>query len=314
MDKNSKILIIGFGSIGRRHYDNVRSLGFKRVYVYDSDNKKTRGQPAIQKITPAALRQFTAVLICTPNYLHIKQALLCAQAGCHLFIEKPLAHALLGISKLQALSARKKLVVMVGCNMRFHPCLRFIKQYIKEKRLGKIYHIQHEFGHYLPAWRPGTDYRKNYATRKSTGGGIVLDAIHEFDLLFWLNDFNKVKEHNLLSVKISSLTIDTKDACLASFLFQNKVLGSVACDYLQRAYTRKCKITGEKGNLEWDFNTNIIWLATDKGKKKLLAVKKYDKNKMYVDELRHWFACMAKRQKPEGNLLEARTVLSYLLN
>jgi len=51
-----------------------------------------------------------------------------ARAGKHLFIEKPVATTLDGIDELQELVTRKKLVAMVGYNLRLHPLLKKMKE------------------------------------------------------------------------------------------------------------------------------------------------------------------------------------------
>ena len=170
-----KLLIIGFGSIGQRHYRNLLKLGYKNVFVYDTDKTKTKNKKikTIPNLNNRTLKTFGAALICNPNNKHIETAIKCAQAGCHLFIEKPLSHNLYHLDKLNKICVQNKLITLVGCNMRFHPCLKFIKRYLQNQQLGKIYAISHEFGYYLPYWRTNQDYRKNYAAKKSTGGGII---------------------------------------------------------------------------------------------------------------------------------------------
>lgn len=317
MSKNSRIIIIGFGSIGQRHYRNLLSLGFKDVFLYDVDTQKTRkheNTKTLERTNFNSLRQFDVVFVCSPNNLHIRQALKCAQAGCHLFIEKPLSNSLKDIDKLEQICQKKKLVNMVACNMRFHPCLSYIKKYLDSKKLGKIYSISHEFGYYLPFWRPGADYRKNYAAKKKTGGGIILDDIHEFDLLFWLNDFKEVKEARFIYGKVSNLEIETEDTCSATFKFKNNILGSVKCDYLQQKYARGCKIVGEKGNIEWDWNENIVWLYTKGTSQKLFEVKNYDLNLMYIDEVKYFLDCVKKKSETFNDIRKAQTVLKYCVN
>lgn len=314
MNKNIKILIIGFGSIGQRHFNNLQKLGFKNISVYDVSRKKIRDlRLKIKEIDLKMLKKFRVVLICNPNHLHIKTALSVARAGCNFFVEKPLSHNLKGIRNLANLCQKKKLTNMVACNLRFHPCVNFIKKYLEKKKLGKIYSIDLEFGYYLPWWRPSQDYRKNYAAKKETGGGIILDDIHEFDLLFWLNDFEKVVKSKFIFDKVSNLEIKTEDICIASFEFKNKVLGQVKCDYLQKFYNRNLKIVGEKGNLEWDFNENIVWLENEKRKKKLLEVKHYDLNNMYVEEMKYFLNCLKKRKKTFNDIEKASKVLEAVL-
>ena len=202
---------------------------------------------------------------------------------------------------------------MVGCNLRFHPCIAFIKNYLNRKKLGVVYGIHHEVGYYLPFWRKGTDYRRNYAAWKRMGGGIILDGIHEFDLLFWLNGFREVRESRFMFAKSGNLKIETEDNCVASFKFEHGVLGSVRCDYLQQRYSRTCKIVGEKGNLFWDWSENIVWFESEKGRKKLLTLKNYDINSMYVDEIAYFLDCVANKKPAENEVSRALTVLRYCL-
>ncbi len=313
MKKNTKILIIGYGSIGQRHYNNLSKFGFNNVYIFDIDSSKLIGKnlKIIEQIDVKKLSQFNIVFICNPNNSHIKTAIQCAKAGCHLFIEKPLSHNLAGLKKLQKICDEKKLITMIGCNMRFHPCLIFIKKYLDKNRLGKIYSISHEFGYYLPYWRPRQDYRKNYAVKKEAGGGIILDDIHEFDLLFWLNDFFPVKESSFIFDKAGKLEMETENICVASFNFKNKILGTIRCDYLQQHYSRNCKIVGEKGNLEWDFTENIVWLKNKQGQKKLFEIKNFDFNNVYIDEVRYFFDCIEKKKKTYNDIGTASKILTY---
>jgi len=315
MKKDTKILIIGFGSIGKRHYNNLINLGFFNIYVFDPilnfDNSDLK---IIKKIDKEELKQFEIVFICNPNNFHIKTAIQCVQANCHLFIEKPLSHNLEDLEELKKICKEKKLISIVACNMRFHPCLIFIKKYLDKKSLGNIYRIDHEFGYYLPYWRPAQDYKKNYATKKESGGGIILDDIHEFDLLFWLNNFSLVKEKNFIFDKVSNLEIETEDICIASFKFENNVLGLVKCDYLQQSYSRNCKIVGEKGNIEWSFGENIVWLKNKKGNKKLFEVVDFDFNNVYIDEVKYFFNCVNKKEKTYNDITIASEILAHCLN
>lgn len=314
MTQDLKILIIGFGSIGQRHYKNLKKLGYKNVFVYDTDGKKIQNSKfKIQNLDKDTLKKFNVVFVCNPNHKHIETALKCAEAGLHIFIEKPLSNSLKGISKLENLCNRKKLINLVACNMRFHPAFQVIKKTIENKKLGKIYSIGHEFGFYLPYWRPGTDYRKNYAASKKMGGGIVLDDIHEFDLLFWLNDFAQVGKFSLLKSNSGALNIETEDQAKALFQFKNGVLGSVACDYLSKKYHRTCRIVGEKGNLFWDWNENIVWLENEKGRKKISSVKNYDLNEMYLDEVKYFLESVAKKKKTFNTISTAKELLRHLV-
>jgi predicted dehydrogenase len=314
INKSISIIIIGFGSIGRRHYNNLLKLGYDNIVVFDINDKIFFGGKKIKRVKELdekSLKNFKVAFICSPSNIHLKHAIMCAKAGCQIFIEKPLAHDLKNINKLVNIIEKNKTINMVACNMRFHPCLIFIKKYLDRNKIGNIYSIQHEFGYYLPAWRPQNDYTKGYAAERKSGGGIILDDIHEFDLLFWFNNFEKVIENKFIFDKVSSLDINTEDFCLASFKFKNKVIGLVRCDYLQKKYNRTCKVIGEYGNLRWDFNENIVWLETKSGDKKIFEVKNWDINNMYIEEVRYFLKCLNKEERAFNDVNVALKILKY---
>ena len=310
-----KVVIIGFGSIGQRHYNNLKKLGVTNLTVFDTDRKKIpKTIPQVGSLDLKTLRQFTVALITTPNSTHITVATRCAKAGCHLFIEKPLSHSLRGIPGLVDLCQKKKLITMVACNIRFHPCVQFMKKYVESGKLGKIYTMHFETGYYLPYWRPNQDSRQNYAAKKNLGGGAVLDAgIHELDLLSWFNDFSKVQRASLVTTKVSDLQIETEDAGIATFMFANKRIGSVRCDYLQRRYGRTAQIVGQYGTLEYDYLQNTVWLGDQKGKCQLFTMKKYDINNFYLDEFKYFLGQLEKGRKTFNSISDGATVLSYAL-
>ncbi|WKZ26171.1 MAG: Gfo/Idh/MocA family oxidoreductase [Candidatus Paceibacterota bacterium] len=311
---NTKILIIGFGSIGQRHYRNLVSLGYKNITVFDTDVKKIKYQKLkIKILDKKTLGNFDIAFICNPNHKHVEASIKCAEAGLHLFIEKPLSHDLKGVTKLEKLLKSKKLIDMVACNMRFHPAFLVIKKYIDSGKLGKIYSVDHEFGYYLPYWRPGTDYRKNYAAKNKMGGGIVLDDIHEFDLLFWINNFSPVKKHLIIKEHSGSLKIETEDIAKGIFQFKNGLSGSVSCDYLSKKYHRICRVVGEKGNLSWDWNENIVWLENEKSVKKIFGEKEYDKNEMYIEEVKYFLKSVKEKKKTFNDVTQAKEILKYLI-
>lgn len=313
ISKKTPILIIGFGSIGKRHFKNLSAMGYGNITIFDPINDAFKGFDArrLKNLNPLAAKNYKIALICSPNNLHIKHALVCAKAGCHLFIEKPLSHNLKNINNLIKICKKNNLITMIGCNMRFHPCLKFIKEYLNKNKLGMIYNINHEFGYYLPYWRPGNDYRKNYAAKKSTGGGIILDDIHEFDLLFWLNNFNKTIKNILISNRASNLEIQTEDQAAGVFLFRNKVLGVVSCNYLEQGYNRKCKIIGEKGSLLWDFKANTVLLITKEKMEIIYKIEKFDFNQVYIDEMKYFFDCVSKNLQTFNNIKTALDILKY---
>lgn len=318
MDKNIKIIIIGFGSIGQRHYKNLIKMGYKNVFVYDTEKEKIqKGVKIVENLKPETLSQFKVAFICNPTSIHIETALKCAESGCNLFIEKPLSNSLKGSQELIKICKDKKLISMVACNLRFELCLKKIKELIDKGYLGKMYAIYLEYGRFLPYQRKGTDYRKVYASQKKLGGGIILDDIHDFDLLFWFNNFTEAKKCNFISSKLSDLEMDVEDIANASFEFKNGVLGSVRCDYLQQYKHKNCKIIGEKGNLNWNFRENAVYFEYSSKAKGEQTKKVFhasdDADLPYVDQLKYYLNCLDGNKKTFNDVERSEKILKLIV-
>jgi len=315
-----KVLVVGCGSIGRRHIANILSLSGHEVSAVDINPaavqhvKERHGIAAGTDLDAALHAEPDCVFVTTPPALHLSPAMASARAGCDFFVEKPLSHSMEGVKELLAEVEERRLVTMVGCNMRFHPNIAFMKRFLEEGRLGKVYSVHAEGSFYLPRWRPAIDYRLNYGARRDLGGGCLLDSIHELDYVRWL--LGEVAEIQCQAGKVSSLEIDTEDLALILVRFETGALGSIHLDYLQHAFNRHCKIVGERGVLTWDMNEALVrFWENDNGTWEVIhrVPEGYDINQIYIDEIRTLFAAVETRTIPMSNVHEAARVLELTL-
>src|SRR5204863_1092430 len=120
--------------------------------------------------------------------------------------------------------------------------------------------MQAQVGQYLPDWHPWEDYRRGVSARRDTGGGVILDLIHELDYLLWLN--GEVSQVACVADHVSSLEIETEDVAAILLRFANGAIGTVHLDYLQRAPSRTCRLIGEDGTICWDyFGQQVSWYS-----------------------------------------------------
>ncbi|MBU1179646.1 Gfo/Idh/MocA family oxidoreductase, partial [Patescibacteria group bacterium] len=229
-----RILVVGFGSIGRRHVKNLLSLGVDDILLYRRSKKGNEFNiPEYDDLDEALAQKPDAVLIANPTALHIPIAIKAARVGAHLFIEKPLSHNLEGVEELSRIIKEKGLISMIAYQYRFHPALQKIKELIDSGVLGKIIFGRVEVGQYLPDWHPGEDYRKGYSARKDLGGGVILTLIHEIDYLTWL--LGKPKSVSSVAGHFSNLEIDIEDLAEISVKYENGALGQIHLDCIQKA-------------------------------------------------------------------------------
>ncbi len=304
-----RILVVGVGSIGSRHSRNLASLGH-RVLVWDTDRDRLReaatlpGIEAAPSLEGALAAKPDAVLICTPPALHLEPARRALAAGAHLFVEKPIAHTSDGVPALIDEARRRERVLTVGFNLRFLPSLRRVKALLEEKRAGKVLAVRAEFGAYLPDWRPGRDYRDNYAVHTALGGGILLDAIHELDYLGWL--FGEVAEIFCIAGHWSDLVGDTEDVAEVTLRFDSGALAQVHLDYIQCRYRRNLQVIGDEGVIVWDFPTHIVRVhGAERRGEETTPVNDGDPNDVYLEEMRHFIRCLEGRESPLADGEEA---------
>ena len=308
-----KIIIIGAGSIGRRHATNLATLGTD-VSVFDVNQEllntvctENNWEPVHDLDFALDQNQYDAAIICTPTHLHIPYAQKAVDAGLRIFVEKPLSHTMVGVENLIATIKRKGLIGMAGFNLRFEPGLQYIKQRLDPARVA-FAHV--ESGSYLPGWRPGTDYTKGYSANKSMGGGIILDDVHEIDYACWLFGYPE----SVLSTfgTFGGLDIDVEDVADMHLHYPDKIV-TIHSDYLQRRYTRNCKICFRDGySMEWVFGDHVTEY-TETGENTYSYGDRFKPNYMYFEEMHYFLACMENGTSPDSSLENAAHILKIAL-
>lgn len=312
-----KFLVIGCGSIGERHIRNLQSLSAGEILAHDIDIERLTfiGEKYQLKtyanLDKALEHQVDAFIICVPPSLHIPFALKGIEHGAHLFIEKPLSHNLEGIDTVLEQAKAKGLITFVGYNLRFHPGLKLVKQLLDEGRIGKVLSARVEAGHYLPDWHPWQDYRQMYTAKKEAGGGIILDGSHELDYIRWF--LGEVKEMSCFAGKLSSLEVETEDTAEIILRFDSGAIAGVHLDFVQRAYSRSCKLIGEEGTIIWDYPAKKVSIFSAKSGHWEETEIKSEPNDMYLEEIKHFTKCIRGEEAPIVDGVTAKRVLKIAL-
>lgn len=301
-----KILIVGLGSIGRRHLRNLKKIAPEaEIGVWRQQSQ----HPDLGDLAPAVSQVFfaeqdalawgaTAALITNPAPLHVGTGLLLAEAGSHLFVEKPFSHSLEQAGDLIELCRQRALVLMVGYGFRFYPPLQRVKALLDEGRIGRPLFLRSEVGQYLPDWRPGRDYRLSVSARSDMGGGALLELSHELDCARWL--MGEVDSVSAMVGRLGDLEIDVEDYAEVALRFASGAMGNVHLDMVQRPPTRTCRITGTDGTIAWDLDGHRVRVfdARAKERDEVGAMSSFDFNQVYQNELEHFLACVEGRAIP----------------
>ena len=300
--------VIGCGSIGRRHATNLNSLGVD-LSVYDIDTHtqqelaKKVGAETTDSVDAGLEMNPDMVFVCTPSNHHITPAKKAAQAGCHLFVEKPLSNTAEGVPELFDIIEEERVTTMIGCNYRFHPGIRTVKNTLEKDLIGNVVSARIETGSYLPDWHPWEDYREMYSAKEGVGG-VLLDAIHGINYGRWFfGDEEKVSA--MLSYK-SSLEIETEDTASLTTRYRNGIQCEYHFDYINRVPIKSGHITGEQGSIRWGGENKTV-VRSESDTEDWIIEKDYSNwevNNMYVDMVEHFIDCVENNQQTISPLRE----------
>lgn len=317
-----KILLVGLGSIGRRHLKNLSALGVRQLAAV-TRNRCALPQDGLspflsfENLETALAWRPDAVFVCNPTAFHLETALEAARAGCHLFLEKPVSHTLEGLDELTALVEQQGLIAQVGFQFRYHGVFRQIKQALAAGQIGKVVSAHAHWGEYLPGWHPWEDYRHSYSAREDLGGGVVLTLCHPFDYLRWL--LGEAEVVGAVGGQLSDLETDTEDVALVSLRFENGAIGSVYLDYVSKPTKHTLQIIGTRGRIEWDADLGAAKIYFNSADECRLAFKTispgkfFERNEMFLAEVADFLDCIKNDRRPACDLGDGIRALEMAL-
>jgi predicted dehydrogenase len=301
-----KLLVVGLGSIGRRHIRNLKRIapevevGVWRQHTKSADLGELA--PLVSKVFFAEDEALAwgpeAALVANPASRHVAVGLALARANAHLFVEKPLSTNLQNVTELVSCCHERSLVLMVGYGFRFYPPLQQMKSLVENGRIGRPLFLRAEVGQYLPDWRPQSDYRNSVSARRELGGGALLELSHELDYARWL--LGETGSVNAVVGQLSDLPIDVEDVAELILRFSSGAIGNLHLDMVQRSPARSCRIAGTEGTLTWDSNGHRVCLFEAGAGRwtEVCAAESFDFNQVYQAELRHFLECAAGNAVP----------------
>lgn len=309
-----KILFIGLGSIGQRHLRNLLTLGNFEYYAYRKRNLVLPEEfqdvkfTVINDLSELETIKPQLCILAAPPIVQQEVLPIIVRNGIDFFVEKPIGIDLKLLQKLLPMVKEKKIISMVGYNLRYHPIHKRLSQIIDQGILGNISSIRSVVGQYLPDWHPQEDYRLGYSANKHLGGGAILDLIHEIDFVYSL--FGKVNDLKSVSSKISHLQINVEDVAEIVMKFASGILGSVHVDYVNRRGQRDGMILGDEASVKYDLLKSELTIMYKNGVDEIERFN-FIRNDMYRNELSDFLNSISSRVELKNNFSEGLEVLSY---
>lgn len=301
-----RILIVGLGSIGKRHLRLARELvpsADIRVLHHQESTAIPEYSNGCFSSTEQAIEFAPHIaVIANPAPFHVASAQRFVDSGAHLLIEKPIAASVEGVARLLESARERRVVLLTGYNLRFLPSLQKFRNLLEAKEIGRIWSVRCEIGQYLPSWRPDADYRQSVSARQELGGGALLELSHEIDYLRWI--FGEVNLVNATISRQSVLEIDVEDTAHLILGFAAKedgsqLVGTLNMDCIRHDTTRLCTAIGESGSLRWNGLTGVVE-KFEAGAKEWRELFRYQhqRDDSYLAEWQHFLTCVKEQKTP----------------
>lgn len=296
-----KVIFFGLGSIGQKHYQNLKTICEERgipleVSAYRSrkaEHKTPMDIHMIYEIDDVS-DDYDVAFITNPTALHLNTLHILKNKASYYFVEKPIFEQAYAIDEF----IENKDSYYVAAPLRYKGIMTELKKELEQK---KIINARAICSTYLPDWRQD-DYTKSYSAKPELGGGIELDCIHELDYVIDLFGF-PIKSKAMYGKK-SNLKIQSNDTALYLLEYESKFV-EIHLDYFGKVPQRKIEIITEDDLITCDFLENTLVSSKVGLLKKVIE----DTNKMYLNELTYFFDNVLSRKGNNNTIEHANRVL-----
>jgi predicted dehydrogenase len=315
-----KFLVIGLGSMGKRRIRNLKYLGEEDIIGFDprEDRRKEAEEKhninVCDSIEKAMNQNPNVFIISTPPDHHLEYELLAAENNKHFFCEAGLFTQ--GLEELIALCQKKDIVAAPSATLYFKDSIKLIKQFIEQRKIGNIVAISYHLGQYLPDWHPWENITDFYAGKKETSATREM-VVFELNWLTWI--FGKIDKISCMKDKLSDLKTDIDDVYQLIFRFKNRILGNMLIEVVSRTATRKLRIIGDQGTIEWDWSADTVKVFDPKTKEwtefqeQGFAEPGYvAKENMYIEEIKTFLQAINKQGEYPYTLKQDYELLTLL--
>lgn len=245
-----RALVVGQGSIGRRHARVLSEMGLEVAVVTHHVGNAAPGMHCHPDIPTALNEQRPGyIVVANQTYRHHEALATLAEAGFDgvVLVEKPL------FDRPRTMPPNRFRRLAVGYNLRFHPVLLELRRRLSGRT---ILAVEAYAGQWLPDWRPNVDYRVTYSARTVEGGGVLRDLSHELDLITWL--FGPWCRLAALGGRRGRLEIDSDDLWTVMMELRSGAALTLQINYLDRPGRRRLLAITTDATFEADLSAATL--------------------------------------------------------
>ena len=296
LSNNKHILVLGAGSVGKRHLSNLANMNCKLSALdpnIDRLSDISKEVPLVFQFTNLEQidqywHKFSGVIVCSPPKFHKEQCIIVAQKDIPILLEKPLTINLK--EGIELYNALKKLNgrLLLGYTYRWWQPLIEFRRKLHNGKVGKLLHAKFFMSAHLADWHPWERYQDFFMASKELGGGALLDESHFIDLMIWM--FGLPESVYASVEKISNLDIETDDNVDMVIKYENGLRVIIHLDLYGRPHEKYISVTGDNGTLKWSFDPNQIQYSKSMEHNWEEQNFNLERNDMFIDVAREFIS------------------------
>lgn len=253
MSETTRVLVVGCGSIGKRHARLLTEQPGVEVLVCDALDENLKlateqapGSQGFSDFEAALAEKPDAVFVCVPNHLHRPMAIAALDAGCHVLCEKPVADTIENGQAIAQAAAASDRMLQVGYSLRSHAGLQRLKELVDEGVCGNIIGGRAMVGTYFTLMCATTDYRM------TEPNALIIDYTHLLDYLALL--IGQIVRVSAESATLGDLPMMPSPNVFSILLTHaSGALSQMHADYVQHPQRSMAEVCGDEAVLAYDF-------------------------------------------------------------
>lgn len=294
------LLIVGSGSVGKRHARNFRTLGCS-ISAFDPRPDRN-AELAAEGATVAtfvtlgealAASRYDGAIICSPPHVHVDQTLACMRHRLPILLEKPVSPQLAEAQTLHAAQRAGGPAVLLGYTWRWWPPLGRVRGLLSDGIIGSLRHVRFVMSAHLADWHPWEPYQEFFMARRELGGGALLDESHWIDIACWL--FGEPFTVSARVEKISDLEISSDDNVDILLTYPDNLRVSIHLDLYGRPHEKSITFVGDGGTIRWTAEPNQLQVGRESTQWQAPEMFSCERNDMFVGVAREFLEVIGGR-------------------
>ena len=317
-----KVLVVGYGSMGRRRIRLYKQIDTDAKFICVDSNPerikqiKEDGHTAYADLNEAVKEKPDYAFVSTSPLSHAAVIPILLQNKINTFTEINLSSK--NYDEMIRLAKENDVKLFLSSTMIYKKQIQKIKEFVQKETqpLTYIYHI----GQYLPDWHPWESYKDFFIGKKESNGCREIYAIQ----LPWIIDtFGEIERMSKVSQRSTKLEIDYDDSYITTFEHKNGSKGVFVVDVVSRVATTYLEIIGENLHITWDGSNDglKIYNIAEKKIEKFIAYENLEHNdnyaaniveNTYLDEIKDFIRYVQNGTEPKWSIQKDYYVLNLI--